>query len=286
MTHLRQRMLDELRRLNYSENTVRSYLHTVEDFANLFHCSPDRLGAKHIRQYQLHLIEKKVDWKTVAQRTAGLRFFFVKTLARPWMAKDIPFPRIPRRLPTVLSQQEVAQLIEGARSLRHRTLLLILYGTGLRLAEVCHLRLTDIDNERMILHVREGKGKQDRDVMPSPVLLEGLRAYWKFYRPRTWLFPGRALMAKQAVGEPISSTAVYSLSGCSQESQAHQACIPTWLAPCLRHPFIGSRNRPAYDSSLAGTREHSYHHPLSSFVAASPRNGGKPARHISFEERS
>ena len=234
MTHLRQRMLEELQRRNYSESTARAYMRAVKGFAERFGCSPDRLGADQIRQYQLHLIQRKLDWKTIEQQTAALRFFFVKTLGRPLMAENIPFPKTPQRLPSILSQEEVGRLIAGARSIRHRALLMVLYGTGLRLAEVCHLRVSDIDSQRMILHVREGKGRRDRDVMLSPVLLDTLRAYWKHRRPRAWLFPGHDKVTRQLVDKPITSGAVY--QACQEA--AKKAQLTKHVSPhALRHAF-------------------------------------------------
>ncbi len=191
MTHLRQRMLDELQRRNYSQSTARCYIHAVEDFAKHFHRSPERLGPEHIRQYQAYLFrERKLSAGTIEGRTAALRFLFVKTLRRPYLPDHIPFPKRQRRLPTILDQQEVERLIDSAGNLMHRTMLMMLYATGLRRAEMCHLKVSDIDSKRMVLHVRQGKGGRDRDVMLTPKLLETLREYWRWMKPKTYLFPG------------------------------------------------------------------------------------------------
>ena len=169
-------MLDELQRRNYSQSTTRCYLHAVEDFAKYFHCSPYRLGPDHIRQYQVHLFrDRKLSPGTIGLRTCALRFLFVKTLGRPYLPDHIPFPKRQRRLPTILDQQEVAQLIDSASNLMHRTMMMMLYATGLRRAEMCHLKVADIDSKRMVIHVRQGKGGRDRDVMLTPKLLETLR---------------------------------------------------------------------------------------------------------------
>ena len=191
MTHLRQMMLDELQRRNYAQNTVRAYIHAVEDFAKYFRRSPNRLGPEHIREYQVHLFRDcKLSPGTIEGRTAALRFLFVKTLRRRYLPDHIPFPKRQRRLPTVLSQEEVARLIASAQNLMHRTMLMTLYATGLRRAELCHLKVSDIDSERMVIHVRQGKGGRDRDVLLTPKLLETLREYWRWMKPRTYLFPG------------------------------------------------------------------------------------------------
>ena len=123
-------------------------------------------------------------------RTAALRFLFVKTLRRPYLPDHIPFPKRQRRLPTILDQQEVARLIDCASNLMHRTMLMMLYATGLRRAELCRLTVSDIDSKRMVIHVRQGKGGRDRDVLLTPKLLETLREYWRWMKPKTYLFPG------------------------------------------------------------------------------------------------
>ena len=191
MTHLRQLMLDELERRNYSPNTVRSYLHAVEEFARHFRRSPEQLGPDHIREYQVHLFrDRKLSARTVAGQTAALRFLFVKTLRRAYLPDAIPFPKHSTRLPTVLSQEEVARLIDASGNLMHRAMVMTLYATGVRRAELCSLKVADIDSERMVLHIHEGKGGRDRDVPLSPKLLATLREYWRWMKPKTYLFPG------------------------------------------------------------------------------------------------
>lgn len=191
MTHLRQLMLDELERRNYSPNTVRSYLHAVEEFARHFGRSPEQLGPDHVREYQVHLFrDRKLSAHTIAGQTAALRFLFVKTLRRPYLPDALPFPKHSRRLPTVLSQEEVARLIDASGNLMHRAMVMTLYATGVRRAELCSLKVADIDSERMVLHIHEGKGGRDRDVPLSPKLLATLREYWRWMKPKTYLFPG------------------------------------------------------------------------------------------------
>lgn len=191
MTRLRKLMLEELQRRNYAQNTVRSYIKAVEDFACYFGKTPERLGPEHIREYQVHLFrDRKLAPSTVEGRAAALRFLFVKTLRRPYLPDQIPFPKRARRLPTVLSTDEVALLIDSAKNLMHRAILMTLYATGLRRAELCRLKVADIDSDRMMIHVCEGKGGRDRDVLLSPKLLETLREYWRWMKPKTFLFPG------------------------------------------------------------------------------------------------
>jgi integrase/recombinase XerD len=193
VTHLRKMMLEELQRLNYSESTTRVYIRTVEDFARRFRCSPDRLGPEHIREYQAELFKKrKLSPATVVQRLAALRFFYIKTLKKAWSIAETPYPKQGFRLPTILSQEEVARLIDAALTPFHRTLLMTLYATGVRRAELTHLKVSDIDSQRMVIHVRGGKGRKDRDVMLSPKLLEELRKHWRRFKPSTWLFRATA----------------------------------------------------------------------------------------------
>ena len=193
MTHLRQIMLEELERRNYAPGTIRSYIRTVAHFARHFRCSPDQLGTEHIRAYQAAMFTKwKLAPNTVNQRLGALRFLYVQVLKRYWSTSETPYPKKVLHLPQVLSQQEVARLIEAAQTPFHRTLLMTLYATGARRAEVAQLKISDIDSQRMVVHIQGGKGRKDRDVMLSPALLEALRMHWRELRhkPTTWLFPG------------------------------------------------------------------------------------------------
>src|ERR1700739_1522755 len=186
-------MLEELQRRNYAQHTTRSYIRAVEDFARRFNCSPDRLGPRHIREYQAELFEKrKLSAGSVTVRLAALRFFYCKTLKKGWSIAEIPYPKKGHRLPAILSQEEVARLIQAAGTSFHRTLLMTLYATGVRRAELTHLKVSDIDSNRMVIHIRGGKGRKDRDVMLSPKLLEALREHWRGLqrKPSVWLFPG------------------------------------------------------------------------------------------------
>ena len=166
MTPLRQRMLEELQRRNYSSETIRGYIFAVREFAEHYNKSPEQLGAEELRQYQVHLLQKrKLAPGTVEIRISALRFLFKKVLKRRDLVfDDLVFPKTPKKLPVVLSHEEVTQLIEAAPNLLYRTILMILYGTGLRRAEVVRLKVSDIDSQRMVIRVRQGKGARDRDV--------------------------------------------------------------------------------------------------------------------------
>lgn len=185
-------MLEELQRRNYAQNTIRHYIRTVEDFARRFHCSPDRLGPRHIREYQAELFQKrKLSANSVGRYLAALRFFYIKTLHKAWSIAETPYPKKIHRLPTILSREEVAQLLHAARTSYQRILLITLYATGVRNAELTHLKVSDIDSQRMVVHIRGGKGRKDRDVMLSLRLLTALRTHWCYYhrKPSIWLFP-------------------------------------------------------------------------------------------------
>jgi len=184
-------MLEEIERRNFSENTKECYIRAVEEFARYFNRPPDQLGPEHIREFQAHLFtDSKLAPNTVNQRLAALRFFFVKTLHRPWNAAETPYPKKVIHLPVVLSQEEVARLIDSAVLPFHRVVLMTMYATGVRRAELAHLKVSDIDSERMIIRIRGGKGRKDREVMLSPKLLDELRDHWRRHKPKEWLFPG------------------------------------------------------------------------------------------------
>jgi integrase/recombinase XerD len=235
MTQLRKAMLEELQRRNLSPITTRIYLRSVEEFARYYKASPDQLGLEHIRGYQAHLFtDRKLGAIAVGQQLSALRFFFLHTLKRPWMADDLPVPKRPFRLPEVLSREEVERLIQSASSPLHRIWLLILYATGLRREELVRLRVGDIDSGRMVIHVRQGKGRKDRDVMLSPRLLQELRDYWRAAKPKptTYLFPGKGSHPNGDL--PITSKSVWD----AVHEAATRAGLDKHVHPhTLRHSF-------------------------------------------------
>ena len=194
MTALRQRMIEDLKIRNYSPRTIKAYVHCVAAFAKYFGKSPDILGPEHIREYQVFLVEKKkASWALFNQTVCALRFFYNSTLGKGWVVEHLRHPRGQQKLPTVLSLPEVKRLLDVVKSLKHRAILSSLYAAGLRVSEVCALRVRDIDSDRMVIHLRLAKGAKDRIVMLSPRLLGLLREYWKECRPKEWLFPGQDL---------------------------------------------------------------------------------------------
>jgi integrase/recombinase XerD len=209
MTPLRQRMLEELQRLNYSPSTARGYILAVKQLAAHFMRSPEKLGAEELREFQLYLLnERKLTPNTVEIRMAALRFFYKKVLKRQDIGlDDLPFPKVPKKLPVVLSQEEVTQLIDAAPNLKYRTILMVLYSTGLRRAEVPQVKVEHIDSPRMIVHVKQGKGMRDRDLPMSPKLLDVLREYYRQYRPKIYLFPSSG--GRLGADEPMSDKTVW-----------------------------------------------------------------------------
>ena len=191
MSTLRQRMIEDLRIRNYSPKTITTYVGRVAAFAQHFGRSPADLGPEHIREYQRFLVEtRKVSWSVFNQTVCALRFLYKTSLGRDDAIEYIPFPRHVKKLPVVLSRQEVARLFESVPNRKHRTVLMTLYGGGLRLGEALGLQIENVDSGRMVLHVCQGKGKKDRYVTLSPMLLAQLQKYWKTYRPQHWLFCG------------------------------------------------------------------------------------------------
>jgi integrase/recombinase XerD len=225
-------MLEELERRNYSEGTTRRYLRFVERFAQHFAKSPDKLGPDHLRSYQAYLLkQRKLEPGSVENHVAALRFLFVRTLHRHQFREFLPYPKVRQKLPNILSREEVARLIDASSGLFERTLLMVLYGTGMRRSEVARLKIADIDSRRMVIHVVNGKGRKDRDLPLSPALLETLRAHWRWLKPRTYLFPSRL---HRDCEQPITDKIVW--RACSEA--ARRAGIRTRVTPHLiRHSW-------------------------------------------------
>jgi site-specific recombinase XerD len=227
-------MIEELDRRNFCNNTRRAYLRIIENFAGYFHCPPDQLGPEHLREYTAHLFrDRKLCDNSVNQAVGALRFFFVKMLKRPWPVQETPYPKKRLRLPVILSRDEVAHLIESAPTAFHRTILMTLYATGVRRAELTHLKVTDVDSGRMVLHIHGGKGRKDRDVVLSPHLLDELRQHYRRLdrKPSEWLFPGGRW---HSADYPITDKVVW--NACREA--ANRAGIRKPLHPhTLRHCF-------------------------------------------------
>jgi integrase/recombinase XerD len=232
MTHLRKMMLDELQRRNYAKTTAEAYIRALRDFAAYYRLPPDRLGPEQIRHYQLHLMrDKGLSPKTVKQHMAAMKFFYIHTLKRSFRWDQLPYPKCTERLPIILSLEEVRQMINATSSLFHRAILMTLYSTGMRRAELTHLNISDVDSKRMVIHILKGKGGKDRDVPLSPTLLDTLREYWRYMKPQNYLFPSPDSRRK---GLCISPRGVFHLC----RTAARRAGIKKTVGPhTLRHSF-------------------------------------------------
>ena len=204
MTPLRQRMTEDMQVRNLSPHTQNSYVQQVSLFARYFDKSPEELGPEEIRAYQVYLTnERKLATSSILIAVSALRFLYKVSLKRNWTFDDIiPAPQKPEKLPIVLSPEEVLHFLESIGSTKHRAILTTCYAAGLRISEAICLKPTDIDSQRMVIRVEQGKGQKDRYVMLSPKLLETLRNYFRAVRPKSWLFEG------DVAGRPITANAV------------------------------------------------------------------------------
>ena len=229
MTPLRQRMLEDMGIRNLAENTQSAYLQQVAAYARYFGRSPDQLGPEEIRTYQLYLMEvRALTPSSICVATGALRFLYKVTLKRSWAVEEIPMPKRPRKLPEILSPEEVMHFLNAIINHKHRAILMTAYAAGLRVSEATHLKVTDIDSQRMMLRVDQGKGRKDRYVMLSPRLLDALRTYWKSARPTQWMFPG------EVPGQPITREAV----GLACQKARRDSGITKPITPhSLRHAF-------------------------------------------------
>ena len=230
MTPIRQRMTEDMQVRNLSPHTQASYVQQVSLFARYFSKSPELLGPEEIRAYQVYLTnERKLATSSILIAISALRFLYKITLHKDWTFDDIiPAPKKPQKLPIVLSPEEVLRFLDCVAGLKHRTILTTCYAAGLRISEVIRLKAPDIDSQRMVIRVEQGKGQKDRYVMLSPKLLQSLRNWWRVAKPNLWLFPG------DIAGMHISKDAV---EQACQKAQ-RRCCIPKPITPhSLRHAF-------------------------------------------------
>jgi len=192
MGRLRDQMERDLELKNYSSKTRSCYLASAKNFALHFHRSPAELTDEEVREYLRYLIqEKKASQSAISQTYSALKFLYETTLKRDWDRFRIPRAKREKRLPVVLSQQEIQAIFSATRNLKHRALLMTIYSAGLRVSEVVHLKVSDIDSQRMTIRVKQGKGAKDRYTLLGRRTLGVLRDYWRVYRPKEWLFPGQ-----------------------------------------------------------------------------------------------
>ena len=235
MTPLRQRMIEDMDLRNLAPRTVQVYVERVAKFAQHFGKSPEKLGSADVRAYLVYLVHKRhVSWSYYNQALCALRFFYNVTLGKDWIVKSIVCPKQEKKLPVVLSPAEVCQFFQAITNLKHRAILMTAYAAGLRVSEVVALRVEDIDSKRMVIRVRQAKGRKDRYVMLSPRLLDLLREYWKARRRRPelrsspWLFPG------QNPDRPMTSKPVHDACRTVRESSGLSKRVTVHT---LRHSF-------------------------------------------------
>ncbi len=225
---LRRRMIDDMTIRNMSPATQRSYLHAVTKFSRYFARSPERLDLEDVRAFQVHLVATGISWPALNQTVCALRFFYGVTLGHAEIPERIPYAREPRKLPVVLSADEVVRFLEAVPSLKTRAALTTAYAAGLRASEAVGIKLADVDAGRMVIRVEHGKGGKDRYVMLSVQLLGILRTYWRLARPTHWLFPGRD--ASKPIDVQVLHTACR--SACAAAGLAKRVTVHT-----LRHSF-------------------------------------------------
>jgi len=231
---LRQRMIDDMRMRNFSPSTQRNYIRYVRDFAAYLRRSPDQASAEELRRYLLHLTDKGISATSYNANLPALKFFFQTTLDRPEVVRKLRTLPAPQRLPKVLSRDEVRRLLEATTSLKYKAAFSIAYGAGLRVSEVVNLKVGDIDSQRMVLRVEQGKGKKDRHAQLSPVLLDTLRHWWREGKQRSlvldngWLFPSR---------DPVNSLSARQLSRVFKAAAAAAELDPKYSMHSLRHSY-------------------------------------------------
>jgi len=219
----------ELRIRGFAENTRKSYLLTMRCYVRHFMRPPDQLTAEDVKQYQLFLTkERHVSWSTFNVQVCAIRFFYREVLKVDWDVEEIPYQKVGKKLPEILSGDEVVALLAAVTNRKHRAILMTLYAAGLRTSEVVHLRLSDIDSKRMMIRIDQGKGRKDRYAMLSVRLLEALRHYWLKERPAPWLFPGR---------DPIRPLARESIEKVFARARLKAGILKNITPHSLRHSF-------------------------------------------------
>lgn len=250
MSPLRQRMIDDLRVRNYSPRTIQQYVSQVAAFARYFKKSPDQLGPAHIRGFQVHLIERGLSWSSFNIAVSALRFFYRVTLKKDWMIEHLPYGKKPKRLPVILGREEVVRLLGAIPDLNYRIMLMTAYSAGLRVSEVARLRVEDIDRQRMLIRVREGKGRKDRYVPLSTTLVEVLSGYApRSASPATGSSPASAMGTTSVLAQWAECAAVRFRR---PASASRSRCIPCGIALppiCSNRASTSAQFRNSWDTT-------------------------------------
>ena len=229
MTELRKRKIEDMTLKGLSPSTQKLYLEKVSNFAKYFNRTPEALGEEEVRKYFLYLIEeKKISDSYFKQAICGIKFLYTITLKRDWKRLEVIRPKKNQKLPVILSKEEIKQILDVVRNLKHRAILTTIYSAGLRLGEARNLCINDIDSKRMLIRIIQSKGNKDRYAILAQKTLILLREYWKRYRPESWLFYGRLKT------EPISSRTIQKIfsNACKKANINKPATVHT-----LRHSF-------------------------------------------------
>jgi integrase/recombinase XerD len=256
MTPLRQRMLEELQLRNLSETTIHTYLRLVERFAKHFGASPAKLGPDQVRQYLLHLLNDRKDtWATVQVNRGALKFLYVRVLKQSWFDEEIAAPKKRPRLPTVMSPEEITRILDRTTNLKHWTILATFYASAMRCNELRHLKVSDLDSQKMVLHIREGKGSVPRDIPLSTPLLERLRIYYRRCKPTDWLFP-----SKQRRDQPLDDNSIRALcrNAGGRAGIKHLVHPHLFRHACATHMLDAGADLRTIQV-LAGSRRYSHH---------------------------
>jgi integrase/recombinase XerD len=275
---LRRRLIEDMTIRRLSANTQHQYIRHVKSFADFVGRSLDKATAEDVHRYQLHLGSIGTTIPTVNAGASALRFFFKVTLKRRDLADAVVSVREPRRLPVVLSPEEVARLLASTTNIKHRAALSLTYGTGLRRSEVVSLRLTDIDSDRMLIRVEQGKGRKDRYVILSPHLLELLREWWRVARKKGWMRPGQPWLFPGYRGQHMSPRQLHRLV-CLAAARAGitKSCRGSHAAAQLCHPSARTEHRHSRDPGAARSRQARYHGALYAGRHQDDPRGHEPA---------
>lgn len=228
MGELQEKMLRRMELKNFSKKTIELYLYHMKKYVRYYGKSPDKLGKEEIEKYLHYLIGQKTSSSAMVQAYSSLKYFYSECLERPWELEKIPRTKTGNRLPVVLSPEEIKNIFHEVELTKYKTVLMLIYSTGMRLSEALHIKIKDIDSQRMEIRVEQGKGKKDRYTLLSKIMLNKLREYYRKYKPIDWLFPGRK-------NKPMSSSSVQRVFGRAKKKRALEKMQPyTHLGTALR----------------------------------------------------